>query len=173
MKPAASSCRRSLIAVLGLACVMAWPASAAPAQPRLDVHGALDAYAGHGVAMAWAVLRGKDEATTFVVVRVDADTERYRALVVTGMDPFTSKGEPLAPETRLDRSVVVRLARSRFADLPQTEWRFLPNDPAGQTLVVDYRGVPDTTPEFDDPAKLDASLARRLEQARRASGGAK
>ncbi len=165
--------RRSLVCALAFAGTVSVVAPAALAQSRLDVHGALDAYAGHGVALAWGVLRGKDEASTFVVVRVDADPARYRALAVTGMDPFTHKGEPLSPETSVDRSVVVRVPRSRFADLPQTEWRFLPKDPAAPALVVDYRGVPDTTPEFDEAAKLDASLAARIEQARRTSGGRK
>lgn len=171
MKLPVSPLRRSLACALVLAGAVSVVAPAAFAQPRVDVHGALDAYAGHGVAMAWGVLRGKDEASTFVVVRVDADPARYRSVAVTGMDPFTHRGEPLAPETGVDRSVIVRLPRSRFADLPQTEWRFLPKDPGTPTLVVDYRGVPDTTPEFDDAAKLDASLAARIERARKAAGG--
>jgi hypothetical protein len=38
-------------------------------------------------------------------------------------------------------------------------------------LTVFYLGVPDTTPEFADAAKLDAYLAERLERARNSPEG--
>jgi hypothetical protein len=38
-------------------------------------------------------------------------------------------------------------------------------------LVVYYLGVPDTTPEFADAAKLDASLSERIARARAPGGG--
>ncbi len=175
--PATSLARRSgrvarCTAQLALLACLAATSIAAVAAPT-EVHGALDAYAGHGVAMAWGVLRGKDEATTMVVVRVGADAARYRALDVVGIDPFTRKGAPMAARVALDgASVLVRIPRARFAELPQTEWRFLRDGAAPQgegSLVVFYRGVPDTTPEFDDEAKLEASLVERIARARRAA----
>ena len=39
-------------------------AAAAVAQVPREVHGSHDAYAAPGVALAWGVLRGADEATT-------------------------------------------------------------------------------------------------------------
>jgi hypothetical protein len=143
---------------------------AAVAAP-LEAHGALDAFAGDGVAMAWGVLRGKDDASTFVVVRIDADPARYRAVAVTGIDPFTKASQAIVAPQALGGSRTVRVPRARFADLPRTEWRFFANaTPAAgdaPALVVEYHGVPDTTPEFDDEAKLAASLAERVERARR------
>jgi len=160
--------RLGTLALGATAAVATMLAAAAPA----EVHGALDAYAGHGVALAWGVLRGKDEATTQVVVRVDADAARYRALDIVGIDPFTKQQAPLTARVALAGApVTIRIVRARFADLPQTEWRFVA-DPAragtDAALVVFYRGVPDTTPEFDDLGKLEASLAERIAGARHA-----
>lgn len=154
-----------------LTCIAAGAAPAALAQDTapLEVHGALDAYAGHGVALAWGVLRGRDEASTEVFVRVEADPARWRTLEVVGIDPFTRQRAPLAPRIALGTAAAtLRIARARFAELPQSEWRFL-REPVGAGLVVYYRGVPDTTPEFTDARQLDASLAERLERARRAA----
>jgi len=59
----------------------------------------------------------------------------------------------------------VRIARPRFADTPRTEWRFYASEAAvaagPAALTVYYVGVPDTTPEFADPGKLDPYLAAR------------
>lgn len=155
------------IAIVNLAPTLATGAAAAP----LEAHGALDAFAGDGVAMAWGVLRGKDDASTLVVVRIDADPSRYRAVGVVGIDPFTKASQPIVAAAALAGTRTVRVPRARFADLPRTEWRFYASaEPAAgdaPALVVEYHGVPDTTPEFDDEAKLAASLAERIARARR------
>jgi hypothetical protein len=137
----------------------------------VEAHGALDAFAGEGVAMAWGVLRGNDDASTLVVVRIDADAARYRSMAVTGIDPFTRAAQVIVAPAALGASHTVRVPRARFADLPRTEWRFYtvatPTARDAPALVVEYHGVPDTTPEFDDEAKLAASLADRIARARR------
>jgi hypothetical protein len=147
------------------------PAAGAAAS---EVHGSLDAFAARGVALAFGVLRGKDEATTQVVVRVEADRARYGALSVDGVDPFTRASQPLLTPAPIDGVRIVRIPRARFADLPRTEWRFFasarPAAGAAPALLVFYQGVPDTTPEFDDAARLESDLAARIERARREAG---
>ena len=62
------------------------------------------------------------------------------------------------------------MPRSSFADLPRTEFRFFPSAADAQVdaprLVVYFLGIPDTTPEFAEPAALDKYLAGRIERAR-------
>ena len=149
-------------------------ASAASAAPPAEAHGSLDTYAAPGVALAWAVLRGKDEAATTVVVRVDADPAVYGALAVAGVDPFTKASHSLLAAAPIAGTLTVRLPRARFADLPRTEWRFYrasaPAASDAPALLVYYQGIPDTTPEFADEAKLSAYLADRIGQARRSAG---
>jgi len=129
------------------------------------VHGSADAFGAPGIAMAWAIERGKDEATTTAVVRVVADRATYGWLDVRGVDPFTQGAEPILAGRAIGGSLDVRIARSRFADTPRTEWRFYATEAdaaaGAPTLTVYYVGVPDTTPEFAERAKLDAYLAAR------------
>jgi hypothetical protein len=145
-------------------------------EPRAaEVHGAVDAFAAPGLALAWGVLRGKDEATTEVVVRIEVDPDTYGAVAVIGVDPFTRARAPLLAATPIKGAFEFRVPRSRFADLPRTEWHFyktatLPPDDAA-ALSVYYQGVPDTTPEFNDEAKLSAYLGARIERARRDAKG--
>jgi hypothetical protein len=128
-----------------------------------EVHGKVDVFTAPGVSLAWAVARGADEAKTFVVIRVVPDLARFRALSVTGRDPFSKADKVLVAPTPLTAKFDVRLPRAGFAEFPRTELRFL--DAAGKLqLEVYYLGVPDTTPEFADSARLEAYLGDRTSQ---------
>jgi hypothetical protein len=143
----------------------AFAAIAVAAGAQTVVHGSADAFRAPGVAMAWAVERGKDEASTSVVVRVVADGASYGWLDVRGVDPFTQQAQLLLAGRAIGGRLDVRIARSRFADTPRTEWRFHASEASAAAgapaLIVWYVGVPDTTPEFADAAKLDAYLDAR------------
>ncbi|MEO8485868.1 MAG: hypothetical protein ABI585_05955 [Betaproteobacteria bacterium] len=140
------------------------------------VHGSADAYASPGVAMAWSIARGADEASTAIVVRVVADPARYAWLAVRGVDPFTQQQQAIAAPQAIGGTRDVRIPRARFADTPRTEWQFYPSESAARagaaTLVVYYLGVPDTTPEFADATKAQAYLADRIVRARANPEGA-
>ena len=110
-----------------------------------------------------------------VLVRVEADAAMYGSLAVTGVDPFTHASQALLARHAIGRALVVRLPRARFAELPRTEWRLFeavePRAGDAPALLVYYQGVPDTAPEFDDAAKLDAYLVERIARARRDAKG--
>ncbi|MEO7056693.1 MAG: hypothetical protein ABI143_07810 [Caldimonas sp.] len=160
---------RLMVTSLVLGVALAGPA--ALAAPPSEVHGSLDAFAAPGVALAWAVLRGKDEASAEVVVEVVADPATYRSLSVVGVDPFSKSTSPLLATTPIDGPLLVRVPRVRFADLPRTEWRLYASSASDASLapaiVIYFQGVPDTTPEFNDEAALLTSLTQRVERARR------
>jgi hypothetical protein len=137
--------------------------------PR-EVHGVADAYAAPGVALAWAVLRGADEATTKVVLRIVADPKVYPIVAAVARNPFSEEERALLPATSTAGAVELRIARPWYADFPRTELRFYApaaalaaNAPA---LTVFYLGVPDTTPEFAAEAALQAYLMDRIARAR-------
>ena len=136
-------------------------AIAFPAWPE-EVHGKTDVFSAPGITLAWAVERGADEKTTFVVIRVAADPARFRAVSVTGRDPFTKEAKELQARTPLSARTDLRLARGGFADFPRTELRFFDASGEKPKLEVFYLGVPDTTPEFNDRAKMEAYLAERV-----------
>ena len=154
-----SSARRALILV-GAAVI----AGAARAAPR-EVHGAHDAWAEPGIALAWGVLRGRDEASTRVIVRVELDPRRWVRLEATGRDPFGGTSTDLPMLQGDGGRFTVDVPRGRFADHPRTELRLWAPGAAEPGLLVYYAGVPDTTPEFNDRQALEADLARRLARA--------
>lgn len=157
-----SACVR--VAVACIAFAMAAGAGAA------EEHGKTDVFAAPGVALAWAVARGPDEARTFVVIRVVTDPAAIGALRVTGRDPFTQAERTWMRTTKSSGRVEVRIPRAGFAEFPRTELRFYA---AGAEVSADkpllevfYLGVPDTTPEFDDASRLEAYLEERIAKAR-------
>jgi hypothetical protein len=164
---AAAATATATVAAAATATVAAAATATATAHPAAatEVHGSLDAYGGHGVALAWAVSRSGAPEDAEVVVRIEADA-RLRAVAVAGVDPFTRAAKVLLPPTRLTGPLEVRLPRAGFADLPRTEWRFFgaaaPAASDAPLLLIYYQGVPDTVPEFDDAARLAAYLTARV-----------
>jgi len=150
-------------------------AAAALAQAPREVHGSHDAYAASGVALAWGVLRGTDEATTAVVVRIVVDPGPYPWLAVAAVDPFSKQEQAVQRPVQPGAAFDLRIPRAQFADYPRTELRLFDSAAHAEAnapqLVVYYLGVPDTTPEFADAAKLDASLSERIARVRAAAGG--
>jgi hypothetical protein len=154
-----------------LACAVVSSSSIADT-PR-EVHGIADAYAGPGMALAWGILRGADEASTQVVVRIITDPKVYPAVAAVGKNPFSGEQRALLPSTPTAGAVDVRVPRAQYADFPRTELRFYGSSATGDpTLVVFYLGVPDTTPEFATEANLNAYLADRIARARAAGSSA-
>ena len=162
------------LACLMLACVAA--ATAAAADPQREIHGMADAYAGKGVALAWAILRGADEAATVVVVRIVADPGCYPIVAAIGSNPFSQRTKQALRPTPTVGGVDLRVARAHFADFPRTELRFYESVDTAQSetprLVVYYLGVPDTTPEFATEANLEAYLVDRIARVRGAGSKA-
>jgi len=162
--------------VLFAAALIALGSLAAPsgfaAEPMREIHGMGDAYAGEGVALAWAVLRGVDEAATLVVVRIVADADRYPLVGAMSRNPFSQAKKPALGGIRSAGEVELRVARAQFGDFPRTEFLFYGSAAAAQAdeprLIVYYLGVPDTTPEFATEANLAAYLAERVARLRAA-----
>lgn len=156
-----------------LAVLCCWGAAAFAQAPR-EAHGSHDAYAAPGIALAWGVLRGSDEATTAVVVRIVVDPSAYPWLAVIAIDPFSKQERAVQRPVQAAGAFDLRIQRAQFADFPRTELRLFDSAAHAKAnapqLVIYYLGVPDTTPEFADAAKLDASLSERLARAR-AGGG--
>ena len=139
--------------------------------PR-EVHGSADAYAAPGVALAWGVLRGANEAATTVVVRVVTDPQAYPWLAVTGIDPFTKAEQVRQPPTSIPNMLDVRIPRPKIADHPNSAFRFYASEADARAnapaLVVYYHGVPDTAPELRGENAVDTHLIQRVTQLRRA-----
>jgi len=131
-----------------------------------ELHGMADTFGAPGLAAAWGVLRGVNEATTTVVVRIATDPQKYGWMDVVGIDPFSKQEQALRPAMASTNVIDVRQPRARFADFPRTEIRLYDSEAAVRSgapaLTVFFLGVPDTTPEFASEEKLEAYLGDRI-----------
>lgn len=162
----APNARRRWLLGAAASAAMGTVAQAAPRQ----VHGAHDAWAESGIALAWGVLRGRDENSTRAIIRIEVDLQCWARIEATGRDPFSAASADLPMLQHDDGRWTVDVPRSRFADHPRTELRLWAPGAAEPGLLVYFAGVPDTTPEFNERAALEADLARRLARARAAVG---
>jgi len=143
----------------------AWPA-AVRAQPLRELHGALDAWAEPGLALAWAIVRGKSEDDTLVLIRIEADPQRHARIAAQGRDPFGGAAAELLPPTANPGVLTLRLPRRQFSEHPRTELRFYAPGAAQAAVMVYYLGIPDTTPESAGEAEAVQGLKERLSRAR-------
>ena len=170
------SLTRTLRAVACACIVAAFALPVRAADATRELHGMADAFAAPGVALAWGVLRGVDEAATLVVLRIVANPETFAAVAVTGTDPFTQRTVAVLPWTPVSGRIELRVPRAHFAEFPRTDLRFdaatrAPRPDTPPALVVYFLGVPDTTPEFASQTALDAYLTDRLARTRNAPAG--
>ena len=156
----------ALVVVPALAAALAGAAAGAAEL----VHGGDSVYAGHGVVVLWGVLRGADETTTVVVIRVVRVDPALGGIAVDGIDPFTGRRAPVAPPATLQPTHDVRVPRGWFGEYPRTELHLAraPEELAAHRPVVTiyFTGVPDTTPELADGAALAAYFDRALARVR-------
>ncbi len=142
-----------------------------------EIHGENAVFVGHGVAIAWGVLRGATEEQTQVIARILPAGEGFAAIRIEGVDPFTQSrhvfidGRPL--RDRLD----VRTPRGTFADFPRREIQLYRTDADWKahtaTVTIFYLGLPDTTPEFISEAALFTYLDEALAKIQGAGQGKK
>ena len=158
---------------IGIGAVIAFAPPAGAAEPVRELHGSADAFAAPGIALAWAVLRGSDEAATVVVIRIAADPARYASIAATAIDPFTQQRRPMLTTKATPAAVDLLVPRAQIAVFPRTEFRFhaAGGDSATPDVVVFYAGVPDTAPEFRSHPELDAYLAARIARVSADSAG--
>ena len=144
------------------------------AQAQTQVHGSADVFAAPGVGLAWAIARGATESDTHVVLRIVSAPTIYPSLAVVGVDPFSKQEKVWRAAAASAGTLELRIPRAQFADFPRTEVRLYggatPTVAAVPALVVFYLGVPDTTPEFTDGAKLATYVADRIARIRATTG---
>jgi len=139
---------------------------AAQAAAQTVVHGADSLFSAPTLKLAWAVLKGRTEPETRVVIRVANVTDAYRFIRVDGVDPFTKARTVFAVPALVEKTIDISIVRVRFADHPSAELHLFRDEMAMRAndaaLVVYYLGVPDTTPEFAAPAAAEAYFEKML-----------
>jgi hypothetical protein len=162
--------RRATIAALLL--VAAAPPAAGQGRA---VHGDNSVFVGHGVGIAWGVLKGPTEEETPVILRIVPAGGGTAAVRVEGVDPFTGSRRVFLEGRALGEGLHVRTPRSTFADFPRREIALYRTEADWQarrpTVTIFFLGLPDTTPEFASEAALSSYLDDALARAGVASKG--
>jgi hypothetical protein len=132
-----------------------------------QVHGENSEFVGHGVAMAWGILKAPVEDESQVVLRIVPLDPSVVSVRVEGVDPFTQRRQEFLALTPLGSGLDVITPRGTFAELTRREIHlYTASDTRARrpSLTVYFMGLPDTTPEFlAEPALrgyLDQTLAR-------------
>ncbi len=166
--------RRAAAARIAAVCAAFLLAAGLPAQEGRTEHGSLDFYAGDGFRLAWAVLKagpGRSPDEDIIVLRITGIAAAGLASAAPaaeayGVDPFGGDRKLLPAAPGPEGTIELRLPRSHFADFPRTEIALFAGPEArktgGPALNVYFLGIPDTTPEFLDPEKMEAYLKERL-----------
>jgi hypothetical protein len=129
------------------------------------VHGADSVFVAPTVKIAWAIQKGANEESTFVLLQIANSTGHYRQVRLDGVDPFSKKRKVLVSARLLAASIELTVPRSSFAEYPSCEIH-LYREAADQSpsLTVYYLGVPDTTPEFATAQDAQTYLAKMFEK---------
>jgi len=116
----------------------------------------------HELLRTTAVRRGATEDATQVVIRAVNVRRTYSRIRVDGVDPFAKDRTQLVAPRAFGAQADLTIVRAKFPAHPSTEIHLYhsedderANRPA---LTVFYLGVPDTTPEFGDAARMEAHL---------------
>jgi hypothetical protein len=140
-----------------------------------EIHGENSIFAGHGVAIAWGVLKGATEEQTQVILRIEPRGAVYAVVRIEGVDPFTQNRQVIIDRQPLHGHLDVRTPRGTFADFPRREIHLYRTDADWQahkpTLTIFYLGLPDTTPEFTSEAALFTYFADALAKVQGAAQG--
>ncbi len=162
---------KAMTRLLALAVLLAlW---AVPARCQMEVHGADSSFRGDGMVILWAVLKGADEESSTVQVRLIhplGGPRRFEAYGVEATDPFSGQGKWLVRGARLEAETSIKSPRSSFQEMTGRRFHFYASAADAQAgraaLVVYYLSVPDTSPEFLDQERLDEyfrGAAKRLQ----------
>ena len=148
----------------------------APCQ-GLEIHGENSVFSGHGVAIAWGVLKGATEEETQVILRIVPAGTSFASVRIEGVDPFTQNRQAIIGGQPLHDGLDVRTPRGSFADFPRREIQLYRTDADWQSrrpsLIIFYVGLPDTTPEFTSEAALFTYLDDALAKLQGAGQGKK
>jgi hypothetical protein len=116
-----------------------------------QIHGENSEFVGHGVAMAWGILKAPVEDQSLVVLRIVPLDPSVVSVRVDGVDPFTQRRQEFLTLTALGSGLDVTTPRGTFAELTRREIHlYTASDTQARrpSLTIYFMGLPDTTPEF-------------------------
>jgi len=135
-------------------------------------HGADAVFRAEGLTLLWAIVKGSDEQTSVVYVRIlanDSARNSFAAFRVVARDVLTGSEAVVVRNHALNEQDTVTESRAAYGDKTQRRFFFYADtrgaDGQAPALEIYYFAIPDTAPEFlsqDALEKYFADAARRL-----------
>ncbi|MBM4338038.1 MAG: hypothetical protein FJ110_00685 [Deltaproteobacteria bacterium] len=135
------------------------------------IHGADSVFEKEGITILWAVLKGKTEESTWVVIKVIRSEEKpspFQLFSVEAEDPFSKAKEWVVKGVKLEKENLIRSQRSSFIDKTSRRIIFYRNQEdflkENPIMVVFYLGVPDTSPELLSEKEMEGYFEKALQR---------
>jgi len=154
-----------IIGYSGLVLGLSW------AQAPMEFHGADSVYQREGVVILWAILKGPDEESSWVCLRLvnlKGPSNPFLIFSVEAVDPFSKEKEWITKGIRLENVNSVRSRRSFFKEKTGRRILFYGSAEEFQSekpaMAVFYLGVPDTAPELLSEKDMETYFDQALER---------
>ena len=139
------------------------------AYPEAEYHGADSVFEKDGIVILWAILKGQDEASSWVYIKiVNSGGNPFQIYSVEAIDPFSKEKEWVAKGMKLEKENVVKSIRTSFRDKTSRRILFYRNietlEKETPDMAVFYMGVPDTAPEVLSEKEMDNYFQKALER---------
>jgi hypothetical protein len=134
-----------------------------------EYHGADSVFKKEGIIILWAILKGQDEASSWVYIRIiNSGGNPFQFYSVEAIDPFSKEKEWVAKGDKLEKENLIKSIRTTFRDKTSRRILFYVNREALEKekpdMTVFYMGVPDTSPEALSEKEMDAYFQKALER---------
>jgi len=143
----------------------------------IKYHGADSAFKANGISIFWAILKGPEESSSWVYIRIINQQEdglnQFRTFSLIASDPFSDSEEWIIKAEKLKKESIIKLNRESFKEMMKRRFLFYQSEKIEDyksekpDMVVYYLSVPDTAPEFLALEKLEAyfkDAEKRLEK---------
>ena len=142
------------------------------AYPETEYHGADSVFEKDGIIILWAILKGQDEANSWVYTKIIKSEENpFHFFSVEAIDPFSKEKEWVVKGERLEKANVVKSIRTSFRDKTSRRFLFYRNTEALENeapdMAVFYMGVPDTSPEVLSEKEMEGYFEKALERVKK------
>lgn len=136
---------------------------------QTEQHGADSVFEKEGIVILWAILKGQDEANSWVYIRIiNSGGNPFQFYSVEAIDPFSKEKEWVVKGETLQKKNVVKSIRTSFRDKTSRRILFYRSMEALEKETPDmsvfYMGVPDTSPEVLSDKEMDNYFEKALER---------
>jgi hypothetical protein len=142
------------------------------AYPATEYHGADSVFEKEGIVILWAILKGQDEASSWVYIKIiNSGGNPFQFYGVEAIDPFSKEKEWVVKGQKLEKENIVKSIRTTFRDKTSRRILFYRNMEAlkkeNPGMAVFYLGVPDTSPEVLSEKEMESYFEKVLERAKK------